>query len=260
MRRVIPRVSGTPPGWRRAVPRFPKPRFSIPVLTEFTTNAPTPAPTVARAGREGDDLRNSQDIATIQALRAGELDPDTAWADLIGRHRRRLFSLAYRFTGQYQEAEELTQEIIVRVYRQLDRFDPRAHFAVWLNSVARNYCIDHYRMKVRERQRLLPEEAHLERAPGSALLAPDRLLEAREARTNLLAALDGLSPKLREVVQLRFFQEMPYEEICERLGVPEGTVKSRIHRGRAELKRLLLAARKPPGRPPGSIPGRRLMS
>ena len=131
---------------------------------------------------------------------------------------------------------------------------------MWLNSVARNYCIDHYRTKVRERQRLLPEEAHLERTPGSALLGPDRLLEAREARTSLLAALDGLSPKLREVVQLRFFQEMPYDEICERLGVPEGTVKSRIHRGRAELKRLLIAARNSPGRPPGSIPGRRLMS
>ena len=193
-------------------------------------------------------------------MRAGELDPDTAWADLIGRHRRRLFSLAYRFTGQYQEAEELTHEIIVRVYRQLDRFDPRAHFAVWLNSVARNYCIDHYRTKVRERQRLLPEEAPFERTPGSPRLGPDRLLEQREARASLLRALDGLSPKLREVVQLRFFQELPYEEIGERLGVPEGTVKSRIHRGRAELKRLLVADRDSPGRPPGSTAGRRSTS
>lgn len=207
-----------------------------------------------------DDIRNSQDIATIQALRAGELDPETAWVDLIGRHRRRILSLAYRFTGQYQEAEELTQEIIVRVYRQLDRFDPRAHFAVWLNSVARNYCIDHYRTKVRERQRLLPEDTLLERTAGSALLGPDRVLEQREARASLLTALDGLSPKLREVVQLRFFQEMPYEEICTRLGVPEGTVKSRIHRGRAELKRLLIAARRTPGRQPHATPERRFTS
>ncbi|MYG75948.1 MAG: RNA polymerase sigma factor, partial [Acidobacteria bacterium] len=211
-------------------------------------------------GPGSQDVRNSQDIATIRALRAGELDPDTAWEDLIGRHRRRLFSLAYRFTGRYQDAEELTQEIIVRVYRQLDRFDPRAHFAVWLNSVARNYCIDHYRTKVRERQRLIPEETPLERTPGSALLGPDRLLEQREARDSLLRALDGLSPKLREVVQLRFFQELPYEEICERLGVPEGTVKSRIHRGRAELKRLLVANRNVPGQPPGLTAGRRNMS
>lgn len=157
--------------------------------------------------------------------------------------------MAYRFTGRYQEAEELTQEIIVRVFRQLDRFDPRAHFAVWLNSVARNYCIDHYRTKVRERQRLLPETAPLERAAGSPLLDPGRQLEQREARASLLTALDGLSPKLREVVQLRFFQELPYDEICDRLGVPEGTVKSRIHRGRAELKRLLVAGRKAPRRP-----------
>ncbi len=188
------------------------------------------------------------------------MDPDAAWTDLIGRHRRRLMSLAYRFTGQYQEAEELTQEIIVRVYHQLDRFDPRAHFAVWLNSVARNYCIDHYRSKVRERRRLLPEEAPLERTPGNARLGPDRLLEQREVRASLLAALEGLSPKLREVVQLRFFQELPYEEICDRLGVPEGTVKSRIHRGRAELKRLLVAARGAPRRPSASADQRRFTS
>lgn len=130
----------------------------------------------------------------------------------------------------------------------MDRFDPRAHFAVWLNSVARNYCIDHYRTKVRERQRLLPETAPLDRAAGSSLLDPDRRLEQREARANLLTALEGLSPKLREVVRLRFFQELPYEEICDRLGVPEGTVKSRIHRGRAELKRLIIAGRKAPRR------------
>lgn len=142
------------------------------------------------------------------------------------------------------------------MFRQLDRFDPRAHFAVWLNSVARNYCIDHYRTRIRERQRLLPEATALERTAGSSLLDPDRMLEQREARANLLTALEGLSPKLREVVQLRFFEELPYEEICDRLGVPEGTVKSRIHRGRAELKRRLVAGRKPPrrSRPAAAIP------
>ncbi len=211
-----------------------------PRLLTGESAAPTRSPVASPPGEpSADELRNELDISTIRRLRAGELDPNTAWSDLIGRHRRRLFSLAYRFTGRYEDAEELTQEIFVRVFHRLDRFDPRAHFAVWLHSVARNYCIDRYRMRVRERQRLLPGEARFERMLDGAALAPDRILERREVRDDLAAALQYLSPKLREVVQLRFFQELPYEEICDRLGVPEGTVKSRIHRGRAELRRHL---------------------
>lgn len=196
------------------------------------------------AGRSAEDeRRNEQDLAIIRALRSGEADENAAWTELVERHRGRLFSLAYRFTGRYQEAEELTHEIIVRVFRQLDRFDPRAHFAVWLNSVARNHCIDHYRAKTRERQRLVAQELPFEQTVRSPRPDPQRLYEERETRDELLRALEELSPKLREVVHLRFFQELPYEEICERLGVPEGTVKSRIHRGRAELKRRLRAPR-----------------
>ena len=137
----------------------------------------------------------------------------------------------------------------MKVFHQLDRFDPRAHFAVWLNSVARNYCIDRYRTRSRERQRLMPEEARFERMVGNSMLGPDRILEQREVRDDLRTALDGLSPKLREVVRLRFFEELPYEEICDRLGVPQGTVKSRIHRGRAELRRHLAEVRRPSQRP-----------
>lgn len=190
-----------------------------------------------------DERRNELDIAAIRSLRAGDADPNAVWTELVARHRGRLFSLAYRFTGRYHEAEELTHEIIVRVFRQLDRFDPRAHFAVWLNSVARNHCIDHYRSRSRERQRLVAQELPFEQTVASPRPDPQRLYEDRETREELLGALESLSPKLREVLHLRFFEELPYEEICERLGVPEGTVKSRIHRGRAELKRRLRAPR-----------------
>ena len=191
-----------------------------------------------------DEVRqNELDLATIRALRSGEIDANTGWTDLIGRHRSRLFSLAYRFTGSCQDAEELTHEIIVRVFQQLHRFDPRAHFAVWLHSVARNYCIDNYRSRSRDRARIRGLEVPLEEALRSQRPDPQFLYEQGEARSDLLAALEGLSPKLREIIVLRFFREMPYEEICSRLGIPEGTVKSRIHRGRAELKRQLVAVR-----------------
>lgn len=218
------------------------------VLTGSEENPSDAAGPGAAANRTADrsaedERRNEQDLAIIRALRSGEADENAAWTELVERHRGRLFSLAYRFTGRYQEAEELTHEIIVRVFRQLDRFDPRAHFAVWLNSVARNHCIDHYRAKSRERQRLVAQELPFEQTVRSPRPDPQRLYEERETRDELLRALEELSPKLREVVHLRFFQELPYEEICERLGVPEGTVKSRIHRGRAELKRRLRAPR-----------------
>lgn len=181
------------------------------------------------------------------------MDPNAAWEDLIGRHRRRLFSLAYRFTGRYQDAEELTHEIIVRLYHQLHRFDPRAHFAVWLNSVARNYCIDRYRARTRERQRLLPQEGPIDRWSKDSAPDPGRALEMSETRRHLAEALDSLSPRLREVVNLRFFQDLSYEEIGEQLGVPAGTVKSRIHRGRAEMQRQLRLVRlAPPKRRPGA--------
>ncbi len=200
-----------------------------------------------------DEARNARDIAVIEALRSGEVDEDEAWRELIGRHRPRLFSLAYRFTGDYGEADELVHEIIVRVFRQLHRFDPRAHFAVWLSSVARNHCIDRYRVRVRERQRSVLSEIALENFVGSPRFSPDRLYQRREARDNLRRALERLSPKLREVVEMRFFEELSYDVICTRLGVPEGTVKSRIHRGRAELKRRLAAMRQQPetGSPEG---------
>jgi len=151
--------------------------------------------------------------------------------------------LAYRFTGRREEAEELTHEIIIQVYRRLDRFDPRAHFAVWLNSVARNFCIDRYRMRVRERQRMVRGEFSFDRVVTSRRKDPYRLYQAQEMRESFRSVLATLSPKLGEVVRLRFLEELAYEEIAERLGVPEGTVKSRIHRGRAKLRQHFVAAR-----------------
>ncbi len=196
----------------------------------------------SEARRAEDARRNELDLATIRALRAGELDPDAAWRDLIGRHQRSLFSIAYRFTGNYSDADELAHEIVIRLYRQLDRFDPRAHFAVWVNSVARNYCIDRYRVRVRERQWLLPEPP-LDRLRSRGGRDPHQQVELRETREEVTAALKLLSPKLREAIRLRFLLELPYDEICERLGIPAGTVKSRIHRGRAEMRRRLAEIR-----------------
>ncbi len=167
-------------------------------------------------------------------------DP-SAWEQLVRAHHRRVYILCYRFTGRSAEAEDLTQEVFLRVFRTLKsyRADEGA-FATWLTSVTRNLLIDHYRKARRDRV-LEPLEDQLplleeKAAPASRT---DSLTSGREAGEVLQQALARLSPDLREAVILRDLQEMEYREIAKVLGVPEGTVKSRINRGRAELGKLL---------------------
>ena len=164
------------------------------------------------------------------------------WEEVVRSYRRKVFGIAYRFTGKYEEAEDLTQEIFFRVFRSLDRFDRNAGFSTWLYSVGRNYCIDHYRSGRREREALIDREIDLEEVV-SGRFDPHRSLEQRDYKRLLSRALQALPTKLREVVVLRDIHGLTYQEIVDRLGLPEGTVKSRISRGRLELGRVLLAFR-----------------
>ncbi len=167
-------------------------------------------------------------------------DKETAWEEIVRRYRRRVFGIAYKFTGKYEEAEDLTQEIFLRVFRSLDRFDRDAQFGTWLYSVSRNHCIDRYRSGRREREALVDREICLEEF-ASARFDPHRELEARDNKQLLARALQVLPIKLREAVMLRDIHGLTYQEIVSQLGLPEGTVKSRINRGRLELGRVLVA-------------------
>ena len=164
----------------------------------------------------------------------------TAWEQLVRIHTRPVYALCYRFTGSGAEAQDLTQEVFVRVFRTLKSFrSNEGSFSTWLARVTRNLLIDHYRRTRQERitdsiEDQLPtleQEGKAER--------PDQALAGREASEILQNALQKLSPDLREAVILRDLQEMEYREIAQILNIPEGTVKSRINRGRAELGRLL---------------------
>jgi RNA polymerase sigma-70 factor (ECF subfamily) len=168
-----------------------------------------------------------------------------AWDQIVARYRRKVFHIAYKFTARHDEAEDLTQEIFLKVFKSLDRFHRDADFSTWLSSVARNYCIDHYRASKREREVVVEDLVAFDQAPASAGSNPQRTLEDRDRRSFLLAGLDRLPEKLREAVVLRDLQGLSYQEMAERLGLPEGTVKSRINRGREELTRLLLRAKQP---------------
>jgi len=167
---------------------------------------------------------------------------ETAWEELVRLHTRRIYALCYRFTGSGAEAQDLTQEVFLRVFRTLRTFrSAEGSFATWLARVTRNLLIDHYRRTRQERVTDSIEEQLplLEEEGAAASVRPDHAVAGREASEILQATLQRLSPDLREAVILRDLQEMEYREIAHVLEIPEGTVKSRINRGRTELARLL---------------------
>jgi len=183
---------------------------------------------------------------------------NSAWELVVGRYKRKVFHIAYKFTGRHDDAEDLTQEIFLKVFRSLEKFNRDADFSTWLSSVARNFCIDHYRASKREKEVLVEDLVAFDLAPASTGSSPHRALEDRDRRSFLLRGLEALPDKLREAVVLRDLQGLSYQEMADRLGLPEGTVKSRINRGREELSRLLLRAQQAErGRSGGRIPARR---
>jgi RNA polymerase sigma factor (sigma-70 family) len=179
-----------------------------------------------------------QDPQLVKRCLAGD---DSAWEQLLRAHTTRVYNLCYRFTGKPADAEDLTQEIFIKLFQTLRTFDEaQGAFSTWLNRVARNHLVDHHRRTRKDRLTSSIEEevGGLEDRPGSAE-QPLSQLEARERQELLQAALDRLSPDMREAVILRDLQELEYQEIAQVLGIPQGTVKSRINRGRLELARVI---------------------
>jgi len=168
------------------------------------------------------------------------LDGDqAAWETIVRTHWRRVFNIAYKFVGRHDQAEDLTQDVFLKLYKSLDTFDRRANFQTWLISVSRNLCIDHYRSVRKERETMNRDVDPADLSPVSTTRSPHAVLEQRDRVELLRLALDTLAPTLRTAVMLRDIQELSYQEIADRLRLPEGTVKSRINRGRTELARQI---------------------
>jgi len=179
------------------------------------------------------------DYSLISRCLSGD---ETAWEELVRLHSRQVYGLCFRFTGSGSEAQDLTQEVYLRVFRTLRTFRAaEGSFGTWLTRVTRNLLIDHYRRTRQERATDSIEDQlpMMEESGPTASMRPDRMVAGREASEILQATLQKLSPDLREAVILRDLQEMEYREIAQALEIPEGTVKSRINRGRVELARLL---------------------
>jgi len=165
-----------------------------------------------------------------------------AWDSIVRQYNQRIYNLAYRFTGRFDEAEDLTQEIFLKVYRTLNSYRSESGALVtWIVRVGRNHIIDHYRKFKTERTHTDSLEVEYEKAEENPAryASPAQALEQRELSERVHQALLKISEDLREAVILRDLEEFTYEEIASMLDLPLGTVKSRINRGRAELARLL---------------------
>ena len=174
--------------------------------------------------------------ALIQRCLAGD---QLAWEQIVRLHWRKVFNIAYKFTGKHDEAEDLTQDVFLKIFRSLHTFDQRANFQTWLVSVSRNLCIDYYRSIRKERETIDRAVDPGDLAPVAPATSPQVALEQRERVELLRKALEHLPPTLRSAVLLRDIQELSYQDIAGRLRLPEGTVKSRINRGRTELARQI---------------------
>ena len=187
-------------------------------------------------GRTANSL--DADAQLVERCLSGQ---DTAWEDLVKLHTRRVYSICYRFTSSDAEAQDLTQDVFMRVFKNLKSFRAgEGLFVVWLTRLTRNLLIDHYRRTRMERAtESIEDQVKVLEETTAMLSRTDGMLAGREASEVLQAGLQKLSPELRETVILRDLEELEYREIAQVLNVPEGTVKSRLNRGRAELARVL---------------------
>jgi len=176
------------------------------------------------------------------------MDGDSgAWAEMVRNFHRRVYGLCYRFTGNAADAEDLTQDVFLKIYSNLASFDTgRGSLQVWITTMTRNHLVDHFRRTRNQRatsslddgwdsaEELKPVDRLVSRG-----ISPHESAAQKELARMVQSALARVSIDLREAVILRDLQDLDYKEIAEMLGIPEGTVKSRISRGRAELARLL---------------------
>jgi RNA polymerase sigma-70 factor (ECF subfamily) len=171
-----------------------------------------------------------------------------AWEQMARSQHRRIYGICYRFTGSPTEAEDLTQEVFLKIYKNLASFDPaKGGFSTWVTTLTRNLLVDNYRRTRMDRASESLDETYEgeDNGPTKAERLADsgktqeQHVSGLELRAQIQEALKQASPELREAVILRDLEDMDYKDIAEVLGVPQGTVKSRISRGRAELARLL---------------------
>jgi len=207
-----------------------------------------PPPETAEATLERTPEQEAAQEALARLVRQCMAGDSQAWQQLVATQHRRIYAICYRFTGSGSDADDLTQEVFLKLYKNLGSFDTqKGSFQTWITTLARNLLVDHFRRTRLDRASESLDATADGEADGATLA--DRLADSRpsqeqhvarlELKARVQNALKQLSPELREAVILRDLEDMDYKEISQVLRIPEGTVKSRISRGRGELARLL---------------------
>jgi RNA polymerase sigma-70 factor (ECF subfamily) len=196
--------------------------------TEQIPDTVTPAEAVPSAG-EAQSRSQPLDAAAV-----GWEPP--SWDDIVRTHSQRVYRLAYRLTGNQHDAEDLTQEVFIRVFRSLSSYQPGT-FEGWLHRITTNLFLDMVRRRARIRFDSLGEDAD-DRLPGREP-SPERIFVDSQMDADIEAALAALAPEFRAAVVLCDIEGLSYEEIAATLDVKLGTVRSRIHRGRSQLRAAL---------------------
>ena len=221
-------------------------------MSALGVNPPDATP-ASHDGRMGERALE-QDWAQI--VRRSMSGDSSAWAEMVRAHQKRVYGLCYRFTGNAADAEDLTQDVFLKIYINLASFDAtRGSLPVWITTMTRNLLVDNFRRTRNLRATNSLDDGWNEPEESKSRLSlADRLADAsasphetaarNELKKMVERALRKVSVELREAVILRDLQDFDYKEIAQVLGIPEGTVKSRISRGRAELARLLERSRK----------------
>ena len=175
------------------------------------------------------------DLEIVARCRTGDRE---AFAELVQRYQSKVLTLAVRILNNRAEAEDIAQDIFVKVFQALRDFRVASRFSTWLYRITVNDCLNHIRRRTRQQQTLSATESHamLGASPASN---PQRALEQKERWSLVQAKLQALSPEHRTILLLRDVEDLSYEEIADVLQLEHGTVKSRIHRARMELKALL---------------------
>ncbi len=244
-----PFPSGLPVAAKMPVPK----RIALPEPPRGTlqpVRSQTAETKVARTLRTPEETAAHEiaQLATAKLVRQCMAGESNAWQELVVAQHRRIYGICFRFTGSAIDAEDLTQDVFLKVYRNLRSFDTaKGSFTTWITTLTRNLLVDHFRRTRMERATGSLDRSFDGEEDGPTMA--DRLADTRpsqhqhvagmELKVRIQSALAELSPELREAVILRDLEDMDYKEIAEVLRIPEGTVKSRISRGRGELARLL---------------------
>ena len=181
----------------------------------------------------------------LERAKSGDI---AAFEQLIESYQRKIFNIALRMLGNYDDAGDLTQEVLIRIYKSIKSFKEQSSFSTWIYRITTNVCLDEIRRRRNRKAISLDEEIKLDdgdmkRQIESDEPSPEETAEAEDLKRIVNDAIARLSEEHRTVIVLRDIQGLSYEEISEVLKCPEGTVKSRINRARQALKNILVSKR-----------------